>query len=143
MVRGMRKFLLVLIAALAVTVTASAFAASKNGITPQSPKQGAKVKTGTRPTFKGKVSGPGVIYVHVSKSKKVKRDGVIGYDAMIQKAKRRSNGTFSVKADYFDFPQFWLNSPGTYYWQAHRISCEDGNTNDCLQEGPIVKFKVG
>jgi hypothetical protein len=28
------------------------------------------------------------------------------------------------------------------HWQAHRIQCE-GNIDDCLQEGPIIKFKVG
>lgn len=137
----MRKILLVLIAVLALSATA--IAATKNGIQPQTPKKGAKVKTGTQPTFKGKVSGAGVVYVHVSESKQAKNDGVIGFDAAIQKAKRKSNGTFSIKADYFDFPEFWLNSPGTYYWQAHRIQCENGNTNDCLQEGPVVKFKVG
>jgi hypothetical protein len=137
----MRKLLLVVIAVLALATTA--FAATKNGITPKTPKQGSTVKVGTRPLFTGKVSGKGVIYIHVSESKKTDSKGVIGSDATIQKAKRKSNGTFSMKADFFDFPQFWLNSPDTYYWQAHRIACEGGNTSDCLQEGPIVKFKVG
>ena len=137
----MRKILLVVIAVLAFSATA--FAATKNGITPKTPKQGSKVDVGSRPLFTGKVSGKGVIYIHVSASKKTDSKGLIDSDATIQKAKRKSNGTFSVKADYFDFPEFWLNSPDTYYWQAHRIACEGGNTKDCLQEGPIVKFKVG
>ncbi len=137
----MRKLLLVLFAVFAITATA--VAASKNGIQPLTPKKGAKVATGSRPTFKGKVSGEGVIYVHVSKSKKTDSKGLIGTDGTLEKAKRKSNGTFSLKADFYDFPEFWLNSPGTYFWQAHRISCENGNIKDCLQEGPIVKFKVG
>ena len=38
----------------------------------------------------------------------------------------------------------WLNSPGTYYWQAYRIECIVGSDlSDCRQEGPIVKVKVG
>ena len=45
------------------------------------------------------------------------------------------------KARFFDFPEFWLNSPCTYYWQAHRISCENG-IDDCRLEGQTVKFKV-
>lgn len=134
----LRMILLALVATFAVAVPA--LAASKHGITPQTPKKGAVVKVATQPTFKGKVSGPGSIFVHVSKSAKTNREGVIGYKEMIQEAKIKK-GTFSTKAQYYDFPEFWLNSPGTYYWQAHRIACgEDGN--DCLQEGPVVKFKV-
>ena len=49
---------------------------------------------------------------------------------------------FKYRPKFFDFPGFWLNTPGTYYWQAHRISCENG-THDCRIEGPIVEFKVG
>lgn len=138
MLPAMRKLLLIVLATFAVT--APALAATKNGITPQTPKKGAKVAEGTRPTLKGKVSGRGSVFVHVSKQKKTDKDGVIGNKELITEAKVKK-GRFSVKAPYFDFPEFWLNSPGTYYWQAYRISCgEDGN--DCLQEGPIVKFKV-
>ena len=51
-------------------------------------------------------------------------------------------GRFSAKMRFFDFPEFWLNNPGTYYWQAYRIDCE-GDLSDCKQEGPVVKFRVG
>ncbi len=134
----LRTILLALAAVLAVSVPA--IAASKHGITPKAPKKGAKVAEGTRPVFKGKVRGAGTVWVHVSKSKKTNKDGVIDNKEMIRQAKVRK-GTFKLKAPYYDYPEFWLNSPGTYYWQAHRIACgEDGN--DCLQEGPIIKFKV-
>ena len=56
-------------------------------------------------------------------------------------APKKKGGTFKFKAPFFDFAEFWLNSPGTYYWQAHRISC-DGDLSDCRKEGPIVKFRV-
>jgi len=138
MFSSMRTFPLALLAAFAVV--APALAATKNGVTPQTPGQGAKVAEGTRPTFKGKVKGPGSVFLHVSKSKKTDGDGVIGNKELIAQA-RVKQGRFSHKARFFDFPEFWLNTPGTYYWQAHRIQCgEDGN--DCLQEGPIVKFRV-
>ena len=55
------------------------------------------------PTFKGKVSGEGTVWIHVSKSKKTDGDGVIGNEHVIQQAKRK-NGKFSVKAKFFDFP---------------------------------------
>ncbi len=122
---------------------AYALAASKNGITPTSPRAGATVPKGQAVTFKGKVRGPGVIYVHVCKSaKRSAKEGVICTKEAIGKAAKKG-GTFSYKQKVFAFDEYWLNSPGTYYWQAHRIVCENGNTSDCRQEGPVVKFKVG
>ncbi len=116
-------------------------ALAAGGITPVSPKSGATVPSGKSPTFKMKVKGAGQVWVHVCKSKKKDADGVICSDESIGRAKKKGS-TYQYKPKFFNFPEFWLNSPGTYYWQAHRIQCE-GNINDCLQEGPIVKFKVG
>jgi hypothetical protein len=141
MVARMTKLRTILLAlAVVLAVAVPALAATSNGITPQTPKKGAKVPEGTRPIFRGSVSGPGTVWVHVSTSKKVDKDGVIANKQMISQAKIKK-GIFTLKAPFFDYPEFWLNTPGTYYWQAHRIACgEDGN--DCLQEGPVVKFKV-
>jgi hypothetical protein len=137
-----RLTLLLALAAL-LAVPTVAFGATKHGITPTSPKAGATIPVGKRPTMKGKVKGPGQVYVHVCKSKKKDKDGLICSTEAIQKAKKK-NGKFSVKLKFFDFPEFWLNSPGTYYWQAHRIACIVGSDlSDCRQEGPIVKVKVG
>ncbi len=132
--------LLALVIALTALCSSVALAATKHGITPSTPKKGATVEVGSRPTFKGKSRGPGQVFVYVSKSKKRDKDGLIGKDAMIQRAKKKGK-TFTTRAKFYDFPKFWLNTPGTYYWQAHRIACgEDGD--DCQQEGPVVKFKV-
>ncbi len=136
--------LLVLVAVLSAVCCSVALAAGKNGITPRSPKPGAKVAVASRPTFTGKVNGSGLVFVYVSKSRKTDKKGVIkpGANGMQQKAAVKK-GAFKVKAKFYDYPEFWLNRPGTYYWQAHRIACEGGDTKDCLQEGPVVKFKVG
>jgi|tagenome__1003787_1003787.scaffolds.fasta_scaffold20267337_2 hypothetical protein len=137
-----RLALLLALAAL-LAVPTVALGATKHGITPKSPKAGSTIPVGERPTMKGKVKGPGQVYVHVCKSKHKDDDGLICSDEAIKRAKKK-NGRFSVKLDFFDFPGFWLNSPGTYYWQAHRIACIAGSDlKDCRQEGPIVKFKVG
>lgn len=80
------------------------------------------------------------MWVHVCKSKRKDKDGLICSDEAIGRATKKS-GVYRFKAKFFDFPEFWLNSPGSYYWQAHRIACE-GTTSDCRQEGPIVKFRV-
>jgi hypothetical protein len=124
-----------------LAVPTAASAATKNGVTPLSPKAGASVPAGKSPTFKLRAKGGGPVYVHVCKSKKRDADGLICHKADIGKAKKRS-GRYRYKPQFFDFPGFWLNTPGTYYWQAHRIACEDGDISDCRQEGPVVRFKV-
>jgi hypothetical protein len=139
------RLTLILATAALLAVPTVAAAATKNGITPTSPKAGKSIPAGKRPTLKGRVNGPGQIYVHVCKNRKKDAEGIICPDATkaeaIQRAKR-SGSRFSVKMKFFDFPEFWLNSPGTYYWQAYRIACEGGNTSDCRQEGPITKVRV-
>ncbi len=124
-----------------LVLPASASAATKNGITPVAPKAGKSVPAGKSPTFKARANGPGTVWVHVCKSKKKNDDGVICSDESIGRAKKKGSA-FQYKPKFFDFPEFWLNTPGTYYWQAHRIKCERGNLRDCRQEGPIVKFTV-
>jgi hypothetical protein len=134
------RIVTLVVTVLALALAVPVLAASKHGITPRAPKPGATVKVGSKPTFKGRVSGDGVVYIYVSDSKRKDKNGLIAHDALIQKAKRKG-ASFTARAKFFDYPGYWLNSPGTYYWQAHRINCgEDGN--DCYQEGPIVKFKV-
>jgi hypothetical protein len=134
------RLTLALIVAGLLVVPSSAVAATKNGITPVAPKAGKSVPAGKRPTFKVRAQGQGQVWVHVCKSKKKDNTGVICSKEAIGRAKKKG-GTYKFKAPFFDFPAFWLNSPGTYYWQAHRISCE-GDLSDCRQEGPIVKFRV-
>jgi len=138
-----RLTLLLVIAGLLAVPTAAS-AATKNGITPLAPKAGSTVPTGKRPTMKMRVNGPGQVWLRVCKTKAKRTDGVICNDPAhepeaIGRA-RKKNGVFQYKPRFFDYPAFWLNSPGAYYWQAYRIACGGG---DCLQEGPITRFKVG
>ena len=125
-----------------LALPASASSATKNGITPLAPKAGKSVPGGKSPTFKARVKGPGSVWVHVCKNKKKNAEGLIcaRNQESIGRARKKA-GVFRYKPQFFDFPTFWLNSPGTYYWQAHRIACE-GTTSDCRQEGPTVKFTV-
>ena len=135
---------LAVLVALALAVPAVAAAATKNGITPLTPKAKSTVEVASQPTFKMRARGKGAVFVHVCKSaKRSRKEGVICQKEFIAEA-RRKKGTnlFQVKAKYFDYPEFWLNSPGTYYWQAYRIDCT-GDLRDCKREGPVVRFKVG
>ena len=85
------------------------------------------------------VSDPGAgVFVHICKSKSTNKDGVICKKATILQAKKRK-GAWEAKQQFFDFPAFWLNNPGTYYWQAYATVCSG---SDCKLEGPVVRFKV-
>lgn len=125
----------------ALAVAPFAHAATLHGITPLAPEAGATVPAGQSPTFEMRVKGPGEVFVHVCTSEEQDSDGVICSESQIGPAKK-SGSTYSFKPEFFDFPEFWLNTPGTYYWQAYRISCDAG-IDDCKQEGPIITFKVG
>lgn len=131
-----------LCAALAATA-AIAVAATRNGVTPVSPKAGDTVPEGKAPTFSVRARGGGEVYVHVCRSKARRADGLICSTESVGRAKRGSGGLYRYRPTFHDFPGFWLNRPGTYYWQAHRIRCENRRTKDCRQEGPVSSLKVG
>ena len=125
----------------ALILAGPAAAATKNGITPLAPKAGTSVPSGKAASFRMRVSDPGAgVFMHVCKAKKKDKEGMICKKATILQAKKRK-GVFVAKQTFFDFPAFWLNNPGTYYWQAYRIECRSGSS-DCKQEGPVVRFKV-
>ena len=130
---------LALAAFIAVLAAVPASAATKNGIKPLAPKAGSSVPAGKSPTFRFRSTGKGQRWVHVCKKRKRNKDGVICFKSgTIGRAHKKGN-VWQFKPKFYDYPAFWLNTPGTYYWQAHRIDC---NAKDCRQEGPVVKFKV-
>ena len=132
---------LALTAFTALALAGPASAVTKNGITPLAPKAGTSVPAGKAATFRMRVPKPGAgVFMHVCKSKKKDKQGMICKKATILQAKKKK-GVFVAKQTFFDFPAFWLNNPGTYYWQAYRIECRSGSS-DCKQEGPVVRFKV-
>ena len=132
---------LALSALMALAIAGPAAAVTKNGITPLAPKAGTSVPAGKAATFRMRVKNPGAgVFMHVCKSKRKDKEGMICKKATILQAKKKK-GVFTAKQTFFDFPAFWLNNPGTYYWQAYRIECHSGSS-DCKQEGPVVRFKV-
>ena len=75
------RLTLILATAALLAVPTVAAAATKNGITPTSPKAGKSIPAGKRPTMKGRVNGSGQMYIHVCKNKKKDADGIICPDA--------------------------------------------------------------
>jgi predicted RecA/RadA family phage recombinase len=130
---------LALTVALSLATAGSAVATTKNGITPLAPKAGTSVPKGKAAVFRMKVANPGAgVFVNVCKSNRKNRDGVICQKTTILQAHKRK-GAWEAKQKFFDFPAFWLNNPGTYYWQAYATVCSG---SDCKLEGPVVRFKV-
>lgn len=127
----------------------AALAATSHGITPTAPKDGATVAKGSRPTFRGTVKRTDSTWIIVSASKARDKYGVIGLDdkgrptddlQVLQRAKL-SGKRFAAKALLYSYPDWWLNKPGTYFWQAHQIHCPQ-HGKDCYQEGPVLKLRV-
>jgi hypothetical protein len=125
---------LIAIAAASLLLAAPASAAS--GIHPLAPK--GAVERGAAPTFRMKVNGRGAVFVHVCRSAK-RTHGAICDRETTGQAKRGKGGIYTFKPRVFKFPGYFLNRPGTYYWQAVRIACSGG---DCRQEGPVTRFAV-
>jgi hypothetical protein len=109
---------------------------------PIKPKDGAKLAVGRTPWFKLSSSGHGGVWVHVSKSPKRARDGVIGNDAAIVQAHKKAKH-FVAKPEFFDYPGFWAKQRKKWYWQAYRIACgEERKASDCKVEGPVRSFRL-
>jgi len=133
---------LAVLAAGLATVAAVAVAATRNGVTPVAPDAGATVPAGKSPTFSLRARGGGKVFVRVCRSKAKRRDGLICAQESVGQAKRGEGGLYRYRPRFHDFPGFWLNRPGTYYWQAHRIKCVKRRTTDCRQEGPVSELRV-
>jgi hypothetical protein len=93
-------------------------------------------------TFRARARGGGTVWVHVCKSKRRNREGIICNREYIRQMKTKKDGVYRHRVDEYTHPTYWLNTVGTYYWQVHRIKCQ-GSTRDCRQEGPIYKLRVG
>ena len=121
------------------TAASRASAVRRHGITPLSPARDDAVPKGKAPTFRLRVRGAGQVWVRVCRSARKARDGVICDRLAVGRAHRRKGGMYTFKPRFRDFPGFWLNTPGSYHWQAYRVACVD---SDCRAEGPIVRFRV-
>jgi hypothetical protein len=128
---------LVLAAVLASLAASPAWAAT--GVTPLSPKGGETVPVGKSPTFRARVHGSGQVWMRVCGLRRTTSGLICSTDA-IGRMKRGRSATYTYRPKFYDFADFWLNRPGTYYWQAYRIKCSKSR---CRQPGPIVAFKVG
>lgn len=116
--------------------------ASRHGVTPLAPADGATIPRGKSPTFRVLARGGGKVFVRVCRSPKQRSNGLICAREMVGMARRSRIGVYRYRPPFRDYPGFWLNQPGTYHWQAHRVRCERRRTKDCRQEGPVLSLTV-
>lgn len=131
---------------LAVATTAAlsasaAIAGAAGGPSPQAPSNGRTLTAGTAFTFKVKSSPSGAVFLKVSKSKKKNSKGTLRTNVYFRQMVRKAGGIHTKKTDrYPALDDYFLNRPGTYYWQAYRIDC--AAQSDCEVEGGIRSFKI-
>lgn len=139
----MRVRALLLVTTLAATVAAAAPAApaATGGPKPIAPAEGKGFDAGTPFTFKVKSAGSGAVFIIVSTSKRKKKDGTLAKQDWFRKMARKGT-VFSKKTDsYPALEDYFLNRPGTYYWQTFRIDCGP-NPNDCNIESGVRRFRI-
>jgi hypothetical protein len=85
----------------------------------------------------------GYLWLHVSTSPAVVDPcGTIGDDVSITDftVSATDPSIYEAKPTYYDYSTFWMNTPGTYYWQAYRIEYHDG-ADGCI-ESEIRSFTI-
>jgi len=121
-------------------------AAAQDDVPPTllSPADGATVVGGTRVTFliRTTPSEEHQLWLSVSRAPTVDLEGLIGTDADLEPFLPTDQpGVFLAATEVHDVAGFWMNNPGTYYWQAYRIHCP-ANYRDCKVESAIRKLTV-
>ena len=130
-------------AALAISLAATgATATAAGGPTPVAPSNGKTLKAGKAFTFKVSSKQPGGVFLKVSKSKAKNKKGTLAAkDDLYFREMKKKGSTYSKKTEAYDaLPEYFLNKPGRYYWQAYRIDC--AAQKDCEVEGPIRSFRI-
>ena len=131
---------LTLLLAVLAAIAVPALAAERNGVRPTAPKAGAELPPGEVVTFRGRVSGAGSVWVRVCKTRTTGEAGLICARGLQVRAKRDGND-WRATPPVYDFPSYWLNTKGTWYWQAHRVACDVSGRN-CLKPGPVQAVEV-
>lgn len=108
------------------------------------PADGATVQAGTTPAFRVQTGeGDQYLWVHFSASPNpVAACGTIGSDnGLLQLQPTMADpAVYEGTPAASDLYTFWLNRPGTYYWQAYRIH-NGGGADGCV-EAPVRSLTV-
>jgi hypothetical protein len=109
-----------------------------------SPKAGQVLAVGSQPVFKvrdgSRQARKYKVFLTVSTSKKKTRNGDLERTEIGTFASTIRDGKiFSYQPPRYSFPTWYMNRPGTYYWQAFRIDC---SARGCHKHSKIRSFVV-
>ncbi len=131
----------VLALTLLLAVPASASAAAPKLL---KPKAGAALAVGSEPTFKVRDGSAAAkkykIYITIGTSRKRTKNGDLKRTSIgtFTSTKRKGN-VFSYTPEDYSFDTWFMNRPGTYYWQAFHIDCA---VKGCHVHSKIRSFEV-
>lgn len=139
---GLLQLLLV---ALALLVAAPGAWAFDPGIppTPLDPADGAALPTRSSPLFRVQTQpGDSYLWLRVSRAPVTDSTGLIGAELELEPLHVSALGAdlYEAQPPFYDYASFWMNQPGTYYWQVYRITYANGA--DGAVEGPIRSFTL-
>lgn len=141
-----RASIATVVAAAALGTAGTAVAQADSPPIAKAPGTGKVLKVGSQPIFKVVDNGTPYnhsIYIAVAKSKKLDRSGrLAGWTATgmdFDHMKRVKSNLWTYKTPKQSFPAWFMNHPGTYYWQAEAITSA---TRSGYFHTKIVKFTV-
>jgi hypothetical protein len=108
------------------------------------PKAGAVLALGSEPTFKVRDGSQAArqyrVYITIGTSKKTNKVGDLKRTKIgtFTSGKRRGN-LHTYKTEDYSFPEWFMNRPGKYYWQAFHIDCR---VKGCHVHSKIRSFRV-
>jgi hypothetical protein len=139
-----------IIAAAALLALGAAGAQADTGPRLGSPRAGATLAVGTRPTFRATDSGDayqGTVWLSISTFRKRDRYGRLKQSdgGTFTSMKRHRGGRYTYTPPDYSFPGWFMATPATYYWQAYHINCSIPNASrtSCHVYSSIRSFKVG
>lgn len=107
------------------------------------PTAGKALKAGTAISFTIRTHpGDDSLWLYVSRSPNVvKSCGTIAHEVSISDFAPTSDpSVYVAKPGYYTYDSFWMNTAGTYYWQAYRIE-HGGGADGCI-ESAIRRFTI-
>lgn len=138
----------IMIAAVAALAIGASAAQADVGPRLGSPRAGAALDVGTRPTFTATDGGDafqGTVWLSISKFRRTDRTGKIKQsDGGTFTSMRKRRGGYAYTPPNYSFPGWFMATPGTYYWQAYHINCAIPNSTrtSCHVYSSIRSFKV-
>jgi len=146
---GLGRHLLAALALVLILLAAPAVASATVGPTLLAPRNHAAIAHGTRPTFSVRDRSVNArkyeVWLTISSKKRVKHGELQidrGPSGAFSHMRRRAHGRYTYRPPLYTFPTYFLQRPGTYWWQAHHIDCSVPTVRNCHIVSPIRSFRV-